>query len=199
MLSRHLSLLLRASQQRTRTSRLLPLCLLLRPRIYRISWLALTAEWTHRHRPDGSLVWRLALASDDYIHHHDVQKLANGNLLAASWERVSTDEAIALGRKPEHFAENGDFWFDGFVEVNLLTAEIVWEWSIKNHLIQDFDPNMSNYGVVADNPGKLDSNAIDFNRDGSVDPEQQYSGQPWGRLQVARGHSRWRYSLGIPI
>jgi hypothetical protein len=120
------------------------------------------------YRPDGSLVWRLALASDDYIHHHDVQKLANGNVLAVTWERVSTDETIALGRNPEHVAENGDFWFDGFVEVNPLTAEIVWEWSVKNHLIQDFDPNMANYGVVADNPGKLDINAIRFNREGGV-------------------------------
>lgn len=120
------------------------------------------------YRPDGSLVWRLALASDDYIHHHDVQKLANGNILAVIWERVSTDEAIALGRNPEHVDEHGNFWFDGIIEVNPLTAEIVWEWSFKNHLIQDFDPNKANYGVVADNPGKLDINAINFNRDGSV-------------------------------
>jgi len=123
------------------------------------------------YRPDGSLVWRLALASDDYIHHHDVQKLANGNILAVTWERVTADEAIALGRNPEHVAENGEFWFDGFVEVNPLTAEIVWEWSIKHHLIQDFDPNMANYGVVADNPGKLDINKINFNSDGSVGPD----------------------------
>ncbi len=120
------------------------------------------------YRPDGSLVWRLALASDDYIHHHDVQKLANGNILAVTWERVTTDEAIALGRNPEHVAENGDFWFDGFLEVNPLTAEVVWEWSVKNHLIQDFDPNVANYGVIADNPGKLDINKINFSRDGSV-------------------------------
>ncbi len=123
------------------------------------------------YRPDGSLVWRLALASDEYIHHHDVQKLANGNVLAVIWERVTADEAIALGRNPEHVAENGDFWFDGILEVNPLTAEVVWEWSLKNHLIQDFDPNMANFGVVADNPGKLDINKINFSRDGSVGPD----------------------------
>jgi len=120
------------------------------------------------YRADGSLVWRLALATDDYIHHHDVQKLANGNVLAVIWERVSTDKAIALGRNPEHVAENGELWFDGIVEVNPMTAEIVWEWSIQHHLIQDFDPSQSNYGVVADNPGRLDINAIKFNPDGSV-------------------------------
>jgi hypothetical protein len=120
------------------------------------------------YRPDSSLVWRLALASDDYIHHHDLHKLANGNVLAVIWERVSTEEAIALGRNPEHVAENGNFWFEGIIEVNPLTAEVVWEWSLKNHVIQDFDPNKANFGLIADNPGKLDINAINFNDDGSV-------------------------------
>lgn len=123
------------------------------------------------YRPDGSLVWRIAIADDDYIHHHDVHKLANGNILAVTWERVSTAHAIALGRNPEHVAENGDFWFEGLIEVNPLTGDVVWEWSLKNHLVQDFDPNMANYGVVADNPGKLDINKINFNRDGSVGPD----------------------------
>ena len=42
---------------------------------------------------------------------------------------------------------------------------------MRHHLIQDFDPNQSNYGVVADNPEKLDINVIDFNLDGSVDAD----------------------------
>lgn len=120
------------------------------------------------YRPDGTLVWRFSLSTDNYIHHHDVQKLANGNFLALVWERVSAAEAIELGRNPEHIAANDTFWFDGIVELNPHTAEIVWEWSLRDHLIQDFDPTKANYGVVADNPGKLDINAINFENDGSV-------------------------------
>ena len=120
------------------------------------------------YRPDGTLVWRFNLSDDSYIHHHDVHKLPNGNYLAVVWERVSVAEAIELGRNPEHVAENGNFWFDGVVELNPHTAEIVWEWSFRDHLIQDFDPAKANYGVVADNPGKLDINAINFRDDGSV-------------------------------
>jgi hypothetical protein len=120
------------------------------------------------YRPDGSLVYRLALATDDYIHHHDLEKLPNGNILAVIWERVSNDEIIALGRNPELVSEDGGLWFDGIVEVNPATAQIVWEWSVKHHLIQDFDPNQSNYGVVADNPGKLDINAIRLNKEGKA-------------------------------
>jgi len=117
---------------------------------------------------DGSLNWRLRLETDDYIHHHDAVKLENGNVLAIVWENISAEQAIAMGRNPKHVAENGNFWFDGIIEVDPETATIVWEWSMRNHMIQDFDAGKPNYGVVADNPGKLDINAINFNRDGSV-------------------------------
>lgn len=120
---------------------------------------------------DGSLNWRIRLATDDYIHHHDVVKLENGNVLALVWERVSVEQAVWLGRNPDHVAENGNFWFDGIVEVNPITAEIVWEWSMRHHLIQDFDAGKPNYGVVADHPELLDINAIHFNRDGGVEDD----------------------------
>ena len=120
---------------------------------------------------DGSLNWRLRLETDDYIHHHDAVKLDNGNVLAIVWEKISATQAIALGRNPEHVSENGNFWFDGIIEVNPLTAEIVWEWSMRNHIVQDFAAGKPNYGTVADNPGKLDINAVQLNRDGAVDDD----------------------------
>lgn len=120
------------------------------------------------YAPDGRLNWRLMLSTSDYIQHHDMVKLPNGNILTIVWERVPVGHAIELGRNPEHVAENGDFWFDGIIEVDPRTAEIVWEWSMRHHLVQDFDPGLPNYGVVADHPGRLDINTINFNRDGSV-------------------------------
>jgi hypothetical protein len=120
---------------------------------------------------DGSLNWRLMLSTPDYIQHHDMVKLPNGNILTIVWERVSAAHAIELGRDPENVAENGDLWYDGIIEINPETAEIVWEWSMRHHMIQDFDPAKANYGVVADHPGRLDINAINFNMDGSVDPD----------------------------
>ena len=38
------------------------------------------------------------------------------------------------------------------------SAEIVWEWSVLDHLVQDFDPTKPNYGVVADRPERIDLN-----------------------------------------
>lgn len=107
---------------------------------------------------DGQLLWRIGLSSDKYISHHDVARMENGNILALVWESESIDHAISQGRDPEVVAENGDFWYDGVVEVNPYSAEIVWEWSNRNHLIQDFDESKANYGVVADHPELLDIN-----------------------------------------
>jgi len=107
---------------------------------------------------DGSLLWRLNLNTENYIHHHDVVKMDNGNILALVWEQVSVDQVISQGRNPEVVAENGLFWYDGVIEVNPLTAEIVWEWSARHHLIQELDAGKENYGVVADHPELLDIN-----------------------------------------
>lgn len=119
--------------------------------------------------PDGTLLWRMNLNTDNYIHHHDALKLPNGNVLAVVWERVSAGEAISQGRNPENVAESGDFWYDGLIEVNPHTLEIVWEWSARHHMVQDFDAGKPNYGVVADHPERLDLNKVHRNsRDGSI-------------------------------
>lgn len=109
---------------------------------------------------EGNLLWRVNLSSDQYIHHHDVVKLANGNILALIWESEPADKAISQGRNPELVAEDGTFWYDGVIEVNPYTMQIVWEWSTKHHVIQDFDTSQPNYGVVADHPGLFDINRV---------------------------------------
>lgn len=106
----------------------------------------------------GELLWRIRLNTENYIQHHDHFRLDNGNILAVVWERVSTDEVISQGRDPEAVAENGEFWYDGVIEINPYTQEIVWEWSERHHLIQDFDAGERNYGVIAEHPELIDIN-----------------------------------------
>jgi hypothetical protein len=120
---------------------------------------------------DGELNWRLRLATDDYVQHHDFVKLPNGNFLTIIWERVSTEQAIMMGRDADGVADNGDFWFDGIIEIDPETATIVWEWSSKYHLIQDRDPGKINFGVVADHPELLDINRFNRRPDGSVESD----------------------------
>ena len=116
----------------------------------------------------GELVWRLNLNTDEYIHHHDAVKLPNGNVLAVVWEQVSVDEAVSQGRNPELVADTGPFWYAGVIEIDPYTAEIVWEWSARHHIVQDFDAGKSNYGAVADHPELLDINLTRLDQDGTV-------------------------------
>ncbi|MHC5112571.1 MAG: aryl-sulfate sulfotransferase [Planctomycetota bacterium] len=117
---------------------------------------------------DGNLLWRVSLNDVDYMSHHAIVKLPNGNVLAQVWEVATADEAIALGLDPEKAPENGEFWFEGIVEVDPYAVEIVWEWSIRHHLVQDFDIGRSNYGVVAEHPELLDIN-LNQPDDGTAD------------------------------
>ncbi len=117
---------------------------------------------------DGELVWRLGLATNDYIQHHDAIKLPNGNVLAVVWEKVSKEEAIMLGRNPEFVTDNGRFWYDGIIEVDPFNAEIVWEWSARHHLVQDYDAGKANYGVVAEHPELLNINSFQLDNEGKI-------------------------------
>ena len=125
---------------------------------------------------DNELLWRFELNTDTKRLHHDIKPMPNGNVLMIAWEKKTAAEAIAAGRNPGLISE-GKLWPDYIIEVNPETDEIVWEWHAWDHLVQDFDSEKENFGVVADHPelidlnydtrgGKADwmhSNAIDYN------------------------------------
>jgi len=110
--------------------------------------------------PDGNIVW-------DFRHpqHHDLLKLSNGNVLILSDHYVSLEDAIALGANPDSVysltCPLSRIRGTRIVEARPTgpdSAEIVWEWSVFDHLIQDFDPGKPNYGAVADHPERVDVN-----------------------------------------
>jgi hypothetical protein len=39
-----------------------------------------------------------------------------------------------------------------------MDGNVIWEWNIADHLIQDINPDLPNYGVIKDHPEKLDPN-----------------------------------------
>jgi len=51
-------------------------------------------------------------------------------------------------------------------QTGISSGTIVWEWNLKDHLIQDHDPGKENYGVVAHHPELVD---INFARTGDPD------------------------------
>lgn len=110
---------------------------------------------------DGELVWSYDYAGDTYQQHHDIEVLPNGNLLLIAWEIIDKEEALAAGMRPDRIPEGGDVWPDHIVEIDPQTNEIVWQWRVWDHLIQDTDPDLPNYGVVSEHPERIDINFAD--------------------------------------
>lgn len=110
---------------------------------------------------EGEVVWRFDYASADAIGHHDIEIMPNGNILMIAFERFSSEEAIAMGRNPELLPEHNEMWTEQVIEIDPTTNEIVWQWDLSDHLIQDFDPDAANFGVVADNPQLMDVNYLE--------------------------------------
>jgi hypothetical protein len=77
-----------------------------------------------------------------------------------AWEVKSAEEAAQAGRRPDLTPEGG-LWPDHILEVEPVRpdgANIVWEWHVWDHLIQDFDPETDNYGAPAAHPERIDIN-----------------------------------------
>ena len=105
---------------------------------------------------DGNILWDCVQG----IPHHDFLKMPNGNVLLLSRQRKSAAEAIAAGANPDYITSDR-LRIPHIVEARITgpaSCEIVWEWSLWDHLIQDFDPGKANYGVVAEHPELIDLN-----------------------------------------
>ncbi len=109
---------------------------------------------------DGEILWDYILSNDTYQHHHDVQPLPNGNILVIAWERKTDDEAYALGRQTIDNPLN-EFWSEAILELEPIgtnDANIVWEWHLWDHLMQDIDNDYPNYGVISEHPELMNIN-----------------------------------------
>lgn len=109
---------------------------------------------------DGTILWSYNYTSDTYHHHHDVEYLPNGNILLIAWEQFSRAEAIEKGRNPDLVEAQG-LWGEKVVELKPIgtnEVEVVWEWHLWDHLVQDFDSTKQGYGVIAEHPGRVNIN-----------------------------------------
>ena len=105
---------------------------------------------------DGQVLWTYDYSNNEHCQQHDIEYLPNGNVLLLAWEVKSQSEASARGR-----TATGNVWMDHVVEVKpsgSTGGEIVWEWHVWDHLIQENDQSKSNYGTVADHPELVDIN-----------------------------------------
>lgn len=110
---------------------------------------------------DGKVLWEYKRhKKGSYVLHHDIEPLANGNILVISYEAKTPKEVAALGGKKATAIR----WFEKILEIkpNLKdgSTEIVWEWDVTDHLIQDEHKELANYGDPAAHPELLDINFI---------------------------------------
>lgn len=103
--------------------------------------------------PDNSIEWEYKISNDNMISHHDVEMLPNGNVIILVWMKKTGEEAIQEG-----FKFNYDVYPESVFELDPSKMEIVWEWHSWDHLIQEYDESKSNFGVVSENPGKININ-----------------------------------------
>jgi hypothetical protein len=129
---------------------------------------------------DGAVLWDYVYFNENHLQHHDIEPLPNGNVLILAWEHISAADAIAAGRDPA-LLDSAYLSPEHIVEVEptgLRTGNIVWEWHLLDHLIQDFDSTKENYGDVTGHPELVNinfalnghpdwihANAIDYNPD----------------------------------
>jgi len=109
---------------------------------------------------DNDVLWSFTANNDSLRLHHDFTVTPEGNVIAICWEVIDSLECIANGRNPE-LIQGGELWSDKVIELQPNGqggAEIVWEWRVWDHLVQDFDSTKANYGVVADNQQLIDVN-----------------------------------------
>lgn len=106
---------------------------------------------------DGAIVWQYDHTGPDIVAHHDIEVLPNGHVLIIAYEMHTLEEALAAGRDPAHLSPDG-LWSDFIVEVDPATDQIVWEWHVWDHMVQDFDPLAANFDVVGDRPERIDIN-----------------------------------------
>jgi hypothetical protein len=66
-----------------------------------------------------------------YLSHHDLEILPNGNVLLLVWEKKSECVSVAAGRRPDLIPDK-EVWDNLVVEIKPDrengTAEVVWKW-----------------------------------------------------------------------
>lgn len=135
---------------------------------------------------EGELVWDFRFYNARQLPHHDMTRLPNGNVLLVVWDRKTTEEAIAAGRRPE-MAGDKHLLPDSLVEIKptgKTTGEVVWEWHLWDHLVQDFDKAKANYGNVGEHPELVNINYGEdelpgaAGKDGKDKPKADAGGTP---------------------
>jgi hypothetical protein len=108
----------------------------------------------------GDLVWSFEQADERRLFHHDFEVMPNGNILSLCWEAKTREESLQAGRNPDNTPQAG-LWPDMIVEIEPSSSggKVIWEWHTWDHMIQNHDADLPDYGEPGRHPRKIDINA----------------------------------------
>lgn len=114
---------------------------------------------------NGVITKRTSTSESDLMLNYEVIVLENGNYLCLA-RRIRTSSFFTQnGYNPSLGTPSYD---DAVVEIVPVTGQIVWEWNISDHVIQERSSSLNNYGEINQNPRLLNLDAIstyDWTRD----------------------------------
>lgn len=116
---------------------------------------------------DNSLIWSFAFSKANINQHHDIEPLPNGNILCIIRDVYSQSEMTSIGR--DLSLTSSLFRLDKIVElepVGANDANIVWEWKFRDHMVQNMDPLLPNYGRIDTSFRRLN---VNYNNGHTVD------------------------------
>ena len=116
---------------------------------------------------DGAILWEYHYTRDSSYATHDIVPLPNGDVIMILQEIKSRAQAIQAGRDPN--TVSNQFYPNMLIQVHQTgptSGDIVWEWQIWDHLVQDFDPSKDNYGSVSAHPELANINFDQYWSDG---------------------------------
>ena len=111
---------------------------------------------------DGNLVWDFVSSNLYRMSHHDIEPLPNGNVLCIVWESFLSHVAFEQGRDPETLVDEV-LWYEAIFELKPKgprEAEIVWKWSLRDHIVQNHDRSKPGFGDPSEHPELVDINYI---------------------------------------
>jgi hypothetical protein len=109
----------------------------------------------------SEVLWQHQFSDSTLRQHHDVCPMPNGHILVLCWEKMAREEAIRCGRDPQKLGKA--IWSEKILEVVPIakdSVQIVWQWRIWDHLIQNLSSSHANFGEVSLHPEKLDINFL---------------------------------------
>ncbi|MEY2923830.1 MAG: hypothetical protein RLZZ337_370 [Bacteroidota bacterium] len=114
-----------------------------------------------RYNWNGTKVWSHKISNDSMVLHHDIEVLPNGNILVNAWKKMDPIQKHLLGRDTSLMSNKDELWDEVIMELaprGTKDADVVWQWRASEHLIQDFDSNLDNYGTISEHPELLNIN-----------------------------------------